>query len=575
MDTDSAGNVYAVGYTEEGSIAGQQPTGDLDTFVAKFGEPTGSLIWANQIGSPQGAREYPWDIAVGINTVNAVGTTEGSLDGSPFTPGRTDGFIWQSDLSGNHQRLKQFGGQNGLSEQPQGIEVGTNEDLLIVGTTFDSDLVTPGSPSTAAGVFLAEFDGSSLANSWYQALDAPSQDTGSDVAIDGSRVYVTGSTSGTLNSNPSVGGRDVFLAQFNLPAPVRFGSSVVCEADANHQHSNALIVDGSLIGSPSSAAEAIRVVRDTNDKLYVGYRIIAASTAMNWYGPYDGTSIDQVRVHGGGGNDQVGIGIGFEQPFGTGFTHAPVGLGGPNANGRSIVIFGGDGNDVLIGGTTAECIHGGNGLDNIYGRQGDDWHDGGDDRDFVNGGAGDDTLEGGMGRDWIRGGSGNDVIFGEDGSDTLYGGEGKDTIFGEDGSDTLYGGEGSDELRGGYGNDLIFGDAGGDVLLGQFGNDRLYGGPGNDRLHGDEGVNTSNLSAYGHDVLVGGPGDDALRAGFGSDLLYGNEGQDYLIGEDFYSDQFLGSPGGLPSNLPMPPGDQQQRLVVRGSGRRLALRRLG
>ena len=67
-------------------------------------------------------------------------------------------------------------------------------------------------------------------------------------------------------------------------------------------------------------------------------------------------------------------------------------------------------------------------------------------------------------RDYLYGGSGNDLIVGQDGSDYLYGGVGNDILYGDDnredienyGNDFLNGGEGSDRLYGGRGYDTYW-----------------------------------------------------------------------------------------------------------------------
>ena len=62
------------------------------------------------------------------------------------------------------------------------------------------------------------------------------------------------------------------------------------------------------------------------------------------------------------------------------------------------------------------------------------------------GGWGNDTLIGGGGVDQIWG---DDIANGQSGNDTLSGGGGADVIRGGNGFDTIYGGEGSDSLDGG------------------------------------------------------------------------------------------------------------------------------
>ncbi|MBJ7264751.1 MAG: type I secretion C-terminal target domain-containing protein, partial [Burkholderiaceae bacterium] len=77
---------------------------------------------------------------------------------------------------------------------------------------------------------------------------------------------------------------------------------------------------------------------------------------------------------------------------------------------------------------------------------------------------GDDTLYGGKGDDIILGQGGNDTLYGDEGNDILYGGAGNDTLYGGTGNDTLYGGSGNDILVGGKGNDTLYGGSGSDTF---------------------------------------------------------------------------------------------------------------
>jgi Ca2+-binding RTX toxin-like protein len=71
----------------------------------------------------------------------------------------------------------------------------------------------------------------------------------------------------------------------------------------------------------------------------------------------------------------------------------------------------------------------------------------------------------------IYGGTGNDTLLGGTGGDAIYGGSGNDTITGDNGGDALYGGSGNDTIVGGNGTDLIVGGYGIDTLTGELGND--------------------------------------------------------------------------------------------------------
>jgi hypothetical protein len=93
---------------------------------------------------------------------------------------------------------------------------------------------------------------------------------------------------------------------------------------------------------------------------------------------------------------------------------------------------------------------------------------------YLYGGTGDDRLLGDAGYDGMNGGPGNDYLQGAAGPDTLKGSSGSDRLDGGGGPDRLYGAQGSDRLEGGGGPDLLYGGQGRDLL---------NGGPGADSLH--------------------------------------------------------------------------------------------
>ena len=176
-----------------------------------------------------------------------------------------------------------------------------------------------------------------------------------------------------------------------------------------------------------------------------------------------------------------------------------------------VMVRGGQGDDV---------IRGGSGNDRLFGEDGDDLIEGGAGNDWLFGEDGDDVINGNQGLDWIVGGAGHDRLNGNAGSDVLIGNDGDDELRGESGNDLLLGGRGDDRLFGDLGNDWLFGGNGRDVLFGGFGNDYLSGGNDSDVLAGNSG----------RDRLFGGNGNDALFGGLGRDLLRGGNGNDYLDG---------------------------------------------
>ena len=78
---------------------------------------------------------------------------------------------------------------------------------------------------------------------------------------------------------------------------------------------------------------------------------------------------------------------------------------------------------------------------------------------------GDHILYGGLGNDTLIGNDKMDILLGGDGDDVLIGNGGDDILGGNDGNDTLNGGEGNDTLYGGKGRDVLNGDNGFDTYF--------------------------------------------------------------------------------------------------------------
>lgn len=113
-------------------------------------------------------------------------------------------------------------------------------------------------------------------------------------------------------------------------------------------------------------------------------------------------------------------------------------------------VFGGAGNDLLVGGAVDDEIYGGSGNDRLFGGEGND---------YLNDTAGENQLSGGGGNDRLFGGSGNDTLAGDDGNDVVVGQAGNDAITGGNGIDFLIGSAGADTIHGNAGDDLIVGGA--------------------------------------------------------------------------------------------------------------------
>lgn len=134
-----------------------------------------------------------------------------------------------------------------------------------------------------------------------------------------------------------------------------------------------------------------------------------------------------------------------------GFSGNDILIGGEGED----TLYGGNGNDVLIAGDisvpigTLEQLH--NKRGNITSLQQYETKYGGTNQLY--GGEGDDLLIGDKGNDYLSGGSGHDYIYGGDGNDILVAGSGTDYLYGGSGNDVLCNYEDYGYLNGGPGYD--------------------------------------------------------------------------------------------------------------------------
>jgi Ca2+-binding RTX toxin-like protein len=179
------------------------------------------------------------------------------------------------------------------------------------------------------------------------------------------------------------------------------------------------------------------------------------------------------------------------------------------------ILFGGDGNDVLTGGS---------GADLLFGQSGND---------VLNGNGGADLLFGGADNDVLTGGDADDQVFGESGNDRLIWNPGDDT-------DLFEGATGIDtgEVNGGNGAEVFTVTANGERVrfdrvspapfsldIGTIENLVVNMNGGNDSFSA-----TGNLSALIQLTVDGGAGNDTILGGNGADTLLGGDGNDFVDG---------------------------------------------
>jgi Ca2+-binding RTX toxin-like protein len=112
------------------------------------------------------------------------------------------------------------------------------------------------------------------------------------------------------------------------------------------------------------------------------------------------------------------------------------------------VSYGGDGDDIILGGVNADTLFGGAGNDSLDTGQGENDVFGGSGNDTITAGGGDDVIGSGSGQDLVDAGGGDDTLFlagtgGGGDSDVADAGSGNDDIYAGD-ADIIIGGTGFD-----------------------------------------------------------------------------------------------------------------------------------
>ncbi|WP_274426883.1 peroxidase family protein [Chelativorans sp. YIM 93263] len=235
-------------------------------------------------------------------------------------------------------------------------------------------------------------------------------------------------------------------------------------------------------------------------------------------------------------------------------------------------LEGGEGSDILLGGSGGDRLDGGAGADLMLGGTGSDTYVVNDEGDVIAeapGGGTADTVQASIDHTLadevenltlvgsLLSGTGNDldnVITGTNAGNTLDGGAGDDILEGRNGNDILIGGAGNDELNGGNGVDTaLYAGPVGNYDFGLDGNSIVVtnttGAEGFDILDaverlefegqvytivsgtdaGDDALNGTN-GANGAQAVLGMGGDDTLNGGGGPDLIVGGDGNDTVSG---------------------------------------------
>ncbi|MFL5738387.1 MAG: hypothetical protein ACJ76P_13810 [Actinomycetota bacterium] len=245
--TDSSG-AYVVG-TTAGEFDGQTTQGLHDGFVRKY-SPTGTLLWTQQFGTS--GEDAVHGVAVTADGVFVVGDTYATFDGqSPH--GLLDAYVISFTTSGTLRWLRQFG----TSAGDDGSAIaGDGSAVYVSGETKGA---FPGRINNGGGDAYVRKINSNGSTAWTRQFGTTGTDTGMGVAVNGSSVFVTGSTGGTFLHQEAVGGGDSYVRRYTTSGGTgwtnQFGTDQRDDATAIAASAGGEWVTGTTLGKFDGASK--------------------------------------------------------------------------------------------------------------------------------------------------------------------------------------------------------------------------------------------------------------------------------------------------------------------------------
>lgn len=200
---DCNGNIYIAGYTT-GSMYTDYSVGGYDLFVSKYNSQ-GRRLWTEQTGSVD--NDSVFDIATDNN--GNVYLTGGWASDSSYD--NYNYFLTKYDTNGKRIWLSRSG--TTANDISYSLALDPAGNIYLAGFTWGN--LNGNSSQGGADIFLSKYDndGNQL---WTKQTGSGADDIGHGVALDNSgNIYVTGYTSGGLDSNNNLGAEDIFLIKFD------------------------------------------------------------------------------------------------------------------------------------------------------------------------------------------------------------------------------------------------------------------------------------------------------------------------------------------------------------------------
>ncbi|RFS18434.1 Ig-like domain repeat protein [Emticicia sp. C21] len=266
---DAGDNVYQVGYFKGTATFGTTTltsAGAEDIFIVKY-DASGNFQWAKRAGGT--GVDKANDIAVSgldiyvsgefngtanFNTPSAIGSNE------IVSAGSTDIFLGKYNTSGELVWIKRAGGSG--QDLSRGVAISASrQDVFITGdfiltANFNTPSATGSNELVSGGgldVFVAKFSAEGVYQ-WSRRAGGTSHDSGNNIVLNNTDVYITGTFAGTANFNSpstsgsneitSAGSFDIFIAKYNLSGALQW---VRRAGGANEDKSSDIAIRGSDI----------------------------------------------------------------------------------------------------------------------------------------------------------------------------------------------------------------------------------------------------------------------------------------------------------------------------------------
>jgi Zn/Cd-binding protein ZinT len=247
LATDSSNNVYVGGYTQ-GGLDGNTLAGSTDFFITKY-DSSGTKAWTVQLGV---ASKFVYGYALATDTLDNVyitGITTGGVDGNTQT-GSQDFYITKYNSSGVKQWTKQLGVSSKITIA-NSIKTDSTNNVYVTGTTtgnLDSQTLVG-----TRSYFITKYTAAG-AKTWTKENGATSATISMNaIAIDSSdQLIIAGSTDKAFDSHTYMGTTDSIAVKYDASGTKLWSSE--------------------LGGSYSATIESVGVITDTAKNIYVtGY----------------------------------------------------------------------------------------------------------------------------------------------------------------------------------------------------------------------------------------------------------------------------------------------------------------